>query len=400
MSTEPSLLPSLKLLVVSTYPPKACGIGTYTHDLLLGIVEGDGRTDYRVVAIDDPEDHFSYDWVVRQRIQKEELSSLERVAAYANASGADAVNIQHEFGIWGGFDGEFVLHFLDQLRIPVVITLHSVPLTRSSFNRENRTRIAGEMARRAAHVVTFVPEARAFLIDTCGVRAEKVSVIWHGAPPFPTDREAVARRELHLEGRLVVGTFGLLTRFKGLEYAIHALPPLVQRYPSLVYLLLGRPHPAEPETFMPALHELVERLGLSDHVRFVDHFLSDQEIGDYLAATDVYLTPYLDETQISSGTLTYALSAGKCVVSTPYVYARSVLAEGRGTLVSFANSESITQALETLLGDETLRAGYAARARAFGKNLAWPVVASQFVNIVRGAVAATSGTAATDVIAR
>ena len=141
---------------------------------------------------------------------------------------------------------------------------------------------------------------------------------------------------------------------------------------------------------MPALRELVVRLGLSEHVRFVDHYLSDQEIGDYLAATDVYLTPYLDETQISSGTLTYALSAGKCVVSTPYVYARSALAEGRGTLVSFASSEAITQALDTLLGDEALRAGYAARARAFGENLAWPVVASQFVNIVRGVVAGTS----------
>jgi len=390
ISPEPSpLLPSLKLLVISTYPPKACGIGTFTHDLLNGIVEGDGRTDYRVVAIDDPEDCFSYEWVVRQRLQKEELTSLERVAAYANASGADAVNIQHEFGIWGGFDGEFVLPFLDQLRIPAVITLHSVPLTHSSFNRENRVRIATAMARRAAHVVTFVPEARDFLVTTCGVPAEKVTVIWHGAPRFPTDREAPARHDLGLEGRLVVSTFGLLTRFKGLEYAVRALPPLVERFPNLQYLLLGRPHPAEPETFMPALKALVVQLGLSQHVRFVDHYLSDQEIGDYLAATDVYLTPYLDETQISSGTLTYALSAGRCVVSTPYVYARAALADGRGTLVSFGSSESITEALARLLGDATLRAEYAARAHAFGEELAWPVVASRFVNVVRGVLTDT-----------
>jgi glycosyltransferase involved in cell wall biosynthesis len=377
------LPPSLKLLVISTYPPKACGIGTFTQALLTGIVEGDGRTDYRVVAIDDPEDQFSYEWVVRQRIQKEELTSLERVAAYVNACGADAVSIQHEFGIWGGFDGEFVLPFLDRLRVPVIVTLHSVPLTRSSFNRDNRVRIAGEMARRAAHVVTFVPEARDFLVTTCGVPADKVSVIWHGAPLFATDRADVARRELGLEGRRVVSTFGLLTRFKGLEYAIRALPPLLPQYPNLLYLLLGRPHPAEPLTFLPALRQLVERLGLTDHVRFVDHYLTDQEIGDYLAATDVYLTPYLDETQISSGTLTYALSAGKCVVSTPYVYARSTLTDDRGTLVPFASSEAITEALDRLLGDDVLRAGYAARARAFGEQLAWPVVASRFVNVVR-----------------
>ncbi len=186
MLTESSPLQlSLKLLVISTYPPKACGIGTFTPDLLAGIVEGDGRTDYRVVAIEDPEDEFRYEWVVRQRIQKEELASLDRDADYANACGADAVNIQHEFGIRGGFDVEFVLHFLDRVRIPVVVTLHSVPLTRSSFNRENRVRIATEMARQVAHVVTFVPDARDFLVTTCGVPAEKVRVIWHGAPRFP-----------------------------------------------------------------------------------------------------------------------------------------------------------------------------------------------------------------------
>ncbi len=375
--------PSLKLLVISTFPPKACGIGTFTRDLLSGIVAGDGRTDYRVVAIEDPDEHLTYEWAVRQRIQKEDLTSLERAADYCNACGADAVNIQHEFGIWGGFDGEFVLHFMDRVRIPIVVTLHSVPLTRSSFNRENRVRIATEMARRGAHIVTFVPDAREFLVSTCGVPADKVTVLWHGAPRFPADREATARHDLNLEGRLVISTFGLLTRFKGLEYAIRALPPLVHRYPNLMYLLLGRPHPAEPVGFLPELRTLVDYLGISNHVRFVDHYLTDQEIGDYLAATNVYLTPYLDETQISSGTLTYALSAGKCVVSTPYVYARSALAEERGTLVPFASSEAITGAMDRLLGDDGLRAGYEARARDFGEQLAWPVVASRFVNIVR-----------------
>jgi glycosyltransferase involved in cell wall biosynthesis len=388
MSTDsPVLLPSLKLLVVSTYPPKACGIGTFTHSLLGGIIEGDGRTDFRVLAIEDPDEHNQYEWVVRQHVAKEDLTSLDHAAAYTNACGADALNIQHEFGIWGGFDGEFVLPFLDKVRIPVVITMHSVPLTRSSFSRAKRVRIAGEMGRRAAHVVTFVPAARDFLVTSCGVPAEKVSVVWHGAPQFPSGREGAAKGELGLDGRLVVSTFGLLTRFKGLEYAVRALPPLLERYPNLVYLLLGRPHPAEPENFLPSLKTVVEHLGLSDHVRFIDHYLSDQEIGDYLAATDIYLTPYLDETQISSGTLTYALSAGKCAVSTPYVYAKSVLADDRGVLVSFADSASITDALNRLLGDEELRAGYAARARAFGAELVWPVVASRFVDIVRGVVA-------------
>jgi glycosyltransferase involved in cell wall biosynthesis len=378
---------SLKLLVISTFPPKPCGIGTFTRDLLDGIVEGDGQTDYRVLAIEDPEEHFPYGWPVRQRIQKEELASLERAAAYCNACGADAVSIQHEFGIWGGFDGEFILHFLDRLQIPAVITLHSVPLTRSSFNRANRLRLIRAMTERAAHLVTFVPDARDFLVNACEAPAGKTSVIWHGAPRFPTGREAAAKHELGLDGRLVVSSFGLLTRFKGLDYAIRALPALVRRFPDLRYLLLGQPHPAEPASFLPGLRALVETLDLGQHVRFVDRYLTEREIGEYLAATDVYLTPYLDETQISSGTLTAALSAGKCCVATDYVYARNALAEGRGLLVPFADSAAITEALEPLLADPVQRAAYAARARAFGEQLAWPVVAAEFVDVVRGVVA-------------
>lgn len=377
---------ALKLLIVSTFPPKECGIATFTQDLLEGIVEGDGQTDYRVVAIDDPTDDLTYEWAVRQRIQKEEPASLDHAAAYCNACGADAVNIQHEYGIWGGFDGELILRFLDQLNVPVVVTFHSVPLTRSSFNRDNRVRLAREIGRRAAHVVTFVPDAKEFLTTQCGLPDEKVTVIWHGAPTFPPRDEADVKRQLGLDGKLVVSTFGLLTRFKGLDYAVRAMRPLAETYPNLVYLLLGRPHPAEPAGFMPELQELVRELGLSDRVRFVDHYLSDQEIQDYLAATDVYLTPYLDETQISSGTLTYALSAGRCCVSTRYVYARSALADGRGVLVPFADSDALARALDPLLGDPDLRASYAAKARAFGKRLAWPVVSRQFVDVVRDVV--------------
>lgn len=377
---------ALKLLLISTFPPKECGIATFTQDLLEGIVEGDGQTDYRVVAIDDPTDALTYEWVVRQRIQKEELASLDHAAAYCNACGADAVNIQHEFGIWGGFDGELILRFLDQLTVPVVVTFHSVPLTRSSFNRDSRVRLAREIGRRAAHVVTFVPDAKEFLTAQCGLPDGKVTVIWHGAPSFPALDEAAAKRQLGLDGTLVVSTFGLLTRFKGLDYAVRAMRPLSEAHPSLVYLLLGRPHPAEPAGFMPGLRDLVRELGLSDRVRFVDHYLTDQEIQDYLAATDIYLTPYLDETQISSGTLTYALSAGRCCVSTRYVYARNALADGRGVLVPFADSEAIADALDPLLSDPELRGSYAAKARAFGGQLAWPVVSRRFVDVVREAV--------------
>ncbi|GEM_PF-5000627 len=376
----------LKVLFLSTWPPKQCGIATFTQDLTEGLVQLDRLVDYRVVAINDPYDDFHYEWMVRAQIEKENLDSLRRVAEYINYSGCDVVSLQHEFGIWGGFDGEFLLPFLDQLRKPVVATLHSVPLTGSSFNRANRVRLAGEIGRRVTRVVTFVPDAGRFLIDTCGLPEQRVDVIWHGAPEFPDGHRAAARAKLELSDRLVVTTFGLLTRFKGIDLALRALPDLVHRHPNLIYLVLGRPHPAEGDQFFPNLQALVRELGLEAHVRFVSHYLSDEEIVDYLSATDVYLTPYLDETQISSGTLTYALSAGCCCVATDYVYARNALADGRGVIVARGSSEAIREGLATVLADDELRRTYARRAREFGRRLSWKTVANQFLDSLYRAV--------------
>jgi glycosyltransferase involved in cell wall biosynthesis len=255
-----------------------------------------------------------------------------------------------------------------------------VPLTHSSFNRANRVRLVREIGRRVDRVVTFVPDAGRFLAECCGLPSERVEVIWHGAPEFPDGHRLAARDKLGLSDRLVVTTFGLLTRFKGLDLALQALPELVQRHPNLLYLLLGRIHPAEGDQFFPRLQGLVRELGLDDHVRFVSHYLSDEEIVDYLSATDVYVTPYLDETQISSGTLTYALAAGCCCLSTDYIYARNALADGRGVIVPHGSSEALRDGLAPLLADEALRRGYAARARAFGRKLSWKTVADQFLD--------------------
>ena len=337
------------------------------------------QLDYRVVAINDPGDAFTYPPVVRQQLERESLTSLRDIAAYVNASGADVVSLQHEFGLWGGFDGEFIIPFLDRLRLPVVATLHAVPLAESTFNRGNRLRLIAEIAQRVQHLVVFLPDARDYLIDGLGIQADTISVIPHGAPVFDLTRRDGARERLDVSDRLVLTTFGLLSRFKGIEDAIRALPPLVEACPRLLYLVLGRPHPYEPADFYPGLQRLVAELGVEEHVRFVDRFLDDEELADALVATDIYLTPYRDLAQVSSGTLTFALSAGCCCVSTPYVYARHALADGRGVLVPPEDPVALTRALLPLLADAKLRERYGRAAGEFGAALHGPEIGRRYL---------------------
>jgi glycosyltransferase involved in cell wall biosynthesis len=376
----------LKVLFVSTWRPKPCGIATYSHDLSRALLAAEPLTDYRAVAINDPGDAFPYPPVVRQQLDREELRSLQRIAKYINASGADVVSLQHEFGIWGGFDGEFVLPFLDRLRVPVVATLHAVPLAESTFNRRNRLRLLREVGQRVAHSVVFLPEARDYLTSALELPPERVTVIPHGAPAFDRAQRPAARERLAVADRLVLTTFGLLSRFKGIEDAIRALPPLVADFPNLLYLVLGQPHPYEPAEFYPGLQQLVRDLGLTGHVRFVDHFLSDEELADARVATDIYLTPYHDLTQVSSGTLTFALSAGCCCVSTPYLYARHARADGRGVLTPPHDPVALAAALRPLLADSDRRAVYASAAATYGATLHWPRIGQQYLDLF-GAVA-------------
>lgn len=369
----------LKILFLSTWLPKPCGIATYSHDLAGALLSAEPQTDYRVVAINDPGDAFAYPPVVRHELAREDLHGLRRAAAYINASGADVVSLQHEFGIWGGFDGEFVLRFLDRVNVPVVATLHAVPLTASTFNRANRLRILAGIAQRVDHVVTFLPAAREYLVATLGLASERVSVIPHGAPAYDRAQRPVARARLGLSDNLVLTTFGLLSRFKGLADAVRALPPLVAEFPQLRYRILGRPHPYEPADFYPGLRRLVADLGLEGAVHFDERFLSDAELADALLATDIYLTPYHDLAQVSSGTLTFALSAGCCCVSTPYLYARQALADGRGVLVPPADPAALAAALRELLAAPERRAAIAAAGASYGDTLHWSRIGQRYL---------------------
>lgn len=370
----------LKVLIISTWLPKPCGIATFSNDLVGALLAADTQTDYRVVAINDPGDDFAYPPPVRHELAREDPRSVRRAADYINASGADVVSLQHEFGIWGGFDGEFIIPFLDRLRVPVVATFHAVPLTASTFNRGNRLRLLAAIGQRVAHVVTFLPAARDYLIDPLGLPSQKVSVIPHGAPVYDRTQRPAARERLGLTDKLVLTTFGLLSRFKGIADAICALPPLVAEFPALRYRILGRPHPYEPADFYPGLRQLVAELGLEGSVSFDDRFLSDAELAEALLATDIYLTPYHDLAQVSSGTLTFALSAGCCCVATPYLYAREALVDGRGLLVPPSDPVALTTALRGLLADPDRRAALAAAGATYGDALHWPQIGRRYLD--------------------
>jgi glycosyltransferase involved in cell wall biosynthesis len=370
----------LKVLILSTWLPKPCGIATFSHDLAGALLAANPQTDYRVVAINDPGDAFAYPPVVRHELAREDLAGLRRAAAYINASGADVVSLQHEFGIWGGFDGEFILRFLDRLKVPVVATCHAVPLTASTFNRANRLRLLAAIGERVAHVVTFLPAARDYLVGALGLPPDKVSVIPHGAPRYDRAQRPAARARLGLGDNVVLTTFGLLSRFKGIADAIRALPSLVADFPRLRYRILGQPHPYEPADFYPGLRRLVAELNLSSYVEFDDRFLPDADLADALLATDIYLTPYRDLAQVSSGTLTFALSAGCCCVSTPYLYARDALADGRGVLVPPSNPATLTAALRPLLASPERREALALAGAEYGDALHWPRIGGRYLD--------------------
>lgn len=381
-----------RLAVVSTWPPKTCGIATFAQQLLDAVRLPTFPIDVKVLALTDPNDRLDFDNDVRVVIQREDLASLERAAEWIAASGADVVNLQHEFGLWGGFDGAFVVPFLERVQVPVLTVLHTVPFNAHAFNRAGRLELLGEIVRRSAHLITFLPVAREFLIERYSLDPARVSVLWHGAPAYPPLDRLAAKQELGLEGRTILTTLGLLNRFKGIDDALQALAELVAEEPTLVYLVLGRPHPAEPASLVPNLRRLANELGLGSHVRFVDHYLTEEEIQRYLAATDVYLAPYHDLSQTSSGTLTRALAAGRTAVATPFPLAQTALADGRGALAPPRDPPALAAALRPLITGPALRAAYERRARAFGEELHWDRVAPRFTELVfRAADARPSG---------
>jgi glycosyltransferase involved in cell wall biosynthesis len=367
----------MRIAFVSSSIPRRCGIATFTADVMAAVKAADPTVRCSVVAIDEPNSARAYGPEVKSRIRQREPDSYRSAAAMLNESNVDVVNLQHEFGLYGVWkDGVYEDHlrpFLLELTKPVMVTLHSVPPSPSPSMRDAIRLIAS----RSDEVIVMAHTAARLLVSDYGITKVPV-VIPHGMPAIePTGRHRL-KTKLGVEGRTIISTFGLVDPRKGLEFVIGAMPAIVERQPNALYLVVGQTHPEllkqQGEAYRNTLERLAEDLGMSEHIGFVNEYLTQRDIVGYLLATDVYVTPYLDPNQITSGTLAYALGAGKAIVSTPYLHAIEALADDRGIIVPFRDAPAIADAVERILGDAELKQRLERRAYAYGRETAWPAV--------------------------
>jgi glycosyltransferase involved in cell wall biosynthesis len=364
----------------STYPPRECGIATFTRDLIDAMCELGELTPY-VIAINEKGAIYDYDRRVKWKIDRDDVEDYIKAAEYVNSSNIQVLVVQHEFGLYGGEYGEYIKFFLEKVKKPVIATLHTVQPNFDTKAIEVLKYIANK-----SESIIVIANAAIRMLKNQGLSCKKCVVIPHGCPNIEfTDGESV-KESLGLKGRLVASTFGLISSGKGIEYAIEALPEVIKKEPRIIYLIVGETHPEvrkhQGEQYRNELMRLSSELGLKEHVRFTNRFLTKRELIKYLQATDIYLTPYISPNQISSGTLIYALGAGKAVVSTPYYHAQEVLANGRGILCKFQDSASIAAGINQLL-DETFRNEIQKRVYKYSRQFLWKNVAKKYINLIK-----------------
>ena len=377
----------MRVAFISSSVPRRCGIATFTADIMAAVKAADPAVRCSVVAIDEPNSARAYGSEVKARIRQREPETYRAAATLINASSVDIVNIQHEFGLYGTWkDGVYQDHlrpFLHELRKPAVTTLHSIPPSPSESMRD----AVRTIAEHSDEVVVMAHTAARLLASDYGITKSPV-VIPHGMPAIEPRGRHRLKQQLGMKDRTILSTFGLVDPRKGLEYVIAAMPKIVERRPDALYLVVGQTHPEllkqQGEAYRNTLEAAVEELGMSDHVAFVNEYLSQRDIVDYLLATDVYVTPYLDPNQITSGTLAYALGAGKAIISTPYLHAVEAMADGRGILVPFRDAPAIADAVRRILTDPELKHSLEARAYAYGRETAWPAVGRRVLALMRG----------------
>jgi glycosyltransferase involved in cell wall biosynthesis len=386
MSSSPNLY------VISTFPPRLCGVGTFAFDLASAVAGSRGELlgengSISVVAMEEGRRRQrQYGPEVRGVIRASRLEDYVAAAELVNESLAEVVSLQHEYGIFGGRTGRYVLTLLERLEKPVVTTLHTVLVNPKPMQRE----VVIKVCDRSAAVVVQASKAAEFLTGLYGVKSEKVHVIHHGTPDVPFADTAPFKKAIDAESRKVVLTFGLISPHKGLQVAVKALADVLPQFPDSLYIILGATHPMVKkrygESYRESLQKAVDRLGLHDHVRFVNRFVSPDELLTYLRAADIYVTPYLNEDQISSGTLAYAVACGKAVVSTPYWYARELLDDDRGVLVPFRDWRTLAFWMTELLGHDGARTYFARRAYRYGRRMIWAKSAAAYEKLFRRAV--------------
>jgi len=380
----------MKIAYISTYPPRECGIATFNNNLLkaIGHDTKEVSKDSFVVALTDSEDLTTYEYPpeVKYVIRQDNQKDYTRAADYINTSLTDVCIMEHEFGIYGGEKGVYILPLIARLQKPLITILHTI-LQDPSYMQLTMIR---EIAKYSSKIVVMSNRAVSFLTTIYGISANKIKLIEHGVPDLESKKNNKIKASPTFKNKKVLFTFGLLSRNKGLETVIEALPEIVKKNPDVIYVILGTTHPGvirnSGEEYRDSLKRMAKKLNVENHLIFINKFVSEDELFDYLTAADLYITPYLNEAQITSGTLSYAVGAGAAVVSTPYWHAQELLADQRGKLFDFKDAKGLARIVNELLSTKGQLQELRKNAYNYGLNLRWPNIGKIYIQTLKEAI--------------
>lgn len=368
-----------RIAFVGNHLPRRCGIATFTHELHRAVSKVSPNLETFVVATTDPEFEYAYPQEVRFEIRQDMIRDYAQAADFLNVAGVDVVSLQHEYGIYGGAAGGDITQLLSRLEMPIVTTLHTI-LTEPTLDQR---RVMDHLVEHSSKLVVMAEKGREILQAVHDVPAQMIEVIPHGIPDLPFLDPSYSKDKFGLEGKTVILTFGLLSPNKGIETMIDAMPGIVRACPNAVYVVLGATHPNvllnQGERYRDSLAARVNGLGLEDHVVFFNQFVDEDTLSDFIAMSDIYVTPYLNESQITSGTLAYSFGMGKAVISTPYWHAQELLGDDRGVLVPFADSETMSREIAGLLTNDVRRHSMRKRAYLASRSMTWAETAKSYV---------------------
>jgi len=372
---------AIKVIYVSSYIPRKCGIATYTKDLTNDINQLNPYALAEILAVNRQEENISYPWEVKFKINQNDLESYIQAANYINQSEADLVILEHEFGLYGGLGGDYIVSFTEVVKKPLIITFHTI----IDDPNDKFGIVQKRLAERADAISVMINDSVLRLGEKYNISESKTAVIPHGIPDLPFGATEYFKRKKKLTGKIVLGNTNLLSEAKGIEYSLEAVAKIIKEKPNLVYLIIGQTHPVVlakyGEKYRNFLKAKIRKLGIQKNVRFINEYLPLEELLEWLQAIDIYITPYLSPNQSSSGALAYAIGAGKPCISTPYLYAQETLSNDRGILVPFRNSEAITEAVLDLLSNPKQKIEMEKRAYQYGRLMTWASVALQHLDL-------------------